>query len=235
MFRAILVKDFLLLRTYLRISWITSLVLYPIGFGIVYWYTESFLDEAQKQLPSQLLTTFAGASVYGLILSCLFSAITAASTIALERSDRSCEFLACMPPTRLQNLMSKQLVLLGSVGGMLVLHNVAAFFAWNLTAYARASGPEINFVGNLSISCVILCITGFAFAGSSLMKSNGGPALLGLLSPLLSLSIVMGLGKLMDLPSEGNMFAIRYSATCFLLGGAMLACGSLWYLNRTEP
>jgi ABC-type transport system involved in multi-copper enzyme maturation permease subunit len=235
MFKAILYKDYLLLRIYLRISVLISFLLYPVGFGIVLWVTETYLDRSERSIASQLRTTLAGASIYGLVLTCLFSSIIAASTIALERSDRSSEFLACLPPTRWQNLSSKLLILLSFVVGMLVLHNTATYLAWFLSAYARSNAIEISFIGNLSITCVILCITGFSFAGSSLMKSNGGPALMGLLSPLLSLSIASGIGELMEAPSEGSMFAIRYAATSAILGVTMLLCGSLWYLNRSEP
>lgn len=241
MFRALLYKDFLLLRVYLRISFFTSILIYPVGFGLVFWVTESYLDEASKQLTSQVHTTLAGASVYGLVLTSLFAAIIAASTIALERGDRSCEFLACLPPTRWQNLTSKLLLLLCAVGGMLLLHNSAAWLASCMTAYVRAADVvrttdlDTSFIRNLVTTCVIFCITGFSFAGSSLMKSNGGPALMGLMSPILSLSIVTGLGRLIDVPYEGDTFAIRYAIISATLGLTMLVCGCLWYLNRSEP
>lgn len=234
MFKTLLYKDYLLLRVCLRISLLSSVLMYPVGFVLVYWFTETYMDESKQQPISQLLLTLSGVSGYGMVLTCLFSAIIAASTIASERSDRSSEFLACLPPTRWQSLQSKLLLLTFAVVFMLVVHNGAAYIAWNLTAYAKSSGIEISFFGSLVVSCVVLCITGFAFAGSSLMHSNGGPALIGLLSPLLSVSIVMGIGQLMDLPMEGDMFAIRYSVASATLGIAMLFCGSLWYLNGSE-
>lgn len=235
MFRALLYKDYRLLQFYIRISILTSIFLYPVCFGLVYWFSETYLEEDRKKLASQVLTTLVASSIHGLILSCLFAAIIAASAIALERSDRSAEFLACLPPTRRQNLLSKLLLILSVVGGMLVLHNAATWGAWQLTAYARVPTLQINFYLNLVLTCVIVCMTGFSFAGTSVMKSNGGPALLGLLSPLLSLFIVVGIGKLLDIPSEGDMFAIRYAITCATLGVTMLLCGSIWYLNRSEP
>lgn len=234
MFWAILYKDYRLLRIYMRISVLTSILIYPVFFGFIYWFTENYLEEEQKRIAFQLLSTLLFTSMNGLVLTSLFASIIAASSIALERSDRSAEFLACLPPTRWQNLMSKLLLVISVVGGMLAIHNGATLGAWIMTAYARTPF-KVDLIANLMVTCVVVCMTGFSFAGSSLMKSNGGPALLGFFSPLLSMSIVLGIGKLFDIPSEGNAFAIRYSITCVALGITMLLCGSLWYLNRSEP
>lgn len=235
MFRALLRKDARLLRVYLRISIATTLLLYPAGFGIVCWFTGYYLDEARQTLAARSLVTLAGASNTGLILTYLFAAIIAGSTFALERSDRSSEFLACLPPTRWQNLWSKIVILFAAIGGMILLHNLAAWCGWQLLPYARSIEFQFSFIANLSITSGILCIAGFSFAGSSLMKSNGGPALLGLFSPLLSLAIVSSLGRLLDIPSEGNAFAMRYAMTCLALGCTTFLCGCFWYLNRSEP
>ena len=235
MFWAILYKDLRLLRIYLRMSLLTSILIYPVFFGFIYWFSENHLgiDEA-KQFVFQLRLTLLSSGGTGLALTFLFASIIAASSIALERSDRSAEFLACLPPTRWQNLLSKLILVISAVGGMLALHNIATFGAWSMTAYAHTP-LKVDLMASLLMSCVTVCMTGFSFAGSSLMKSNGGPALLGFFSPLLSISIVLGIGKLLDIPSEGNAFAIRYSITCFALGITMFLCGSLWYLNRSEP
>ena len=235
MFKALINKDVRLLRIYLRISLATSFVIYPVAFGIVWWFTEYYLDESRQTLVARSLVTLTGASNTGLILTNLFAAIIAASAFALERTDRSAEFLACLPPTRWQNLASKVVVLSAAIGGMILLHNVVAWCGWQLIPYARSLNLEISFIANLVITTGILCVTGFAFAASSVMKSNGGPALLGLCSPLLSLAVVMGLGKLLDIPSEGNAFALRYSMACFTLACVTFLCGCLWYLSRSEP
>lgn len=235
MFKALVNKDARLLRVYLRISSATSFAIYPVVFGIVWWFTEYYLDEARQKLVARSLVTLAVASNSGLILTYLFAAIIAGSAFALERTDRSAEFLACLPPTRWQNLASKVVVLSAAIGGMILLHNVAAWCGWQLIPYARSLNIEINFIANLVMTTGILCVTGFAFAASSLMKSNGGPALLGLFSPLLSLAVVIGLGKLLDIPSEGNAFALRYATTCFTLACVTSLCGCFWYLNRSEP
>lgn len=235
MFGALLHKDYLLLRVYLRIALVASVAIYPVVFGLVYWFTEYYMDESRQTLVARTLTTLSGASNSGLVLTNLLAAIIAGSTIALERSDRSSEFLACLPPTRWQNLSSKLVILLAAIGGMITLHNVAAWGGWKLIPYARSLEFQTSLIANLAMTSGILCITGFSFAGSSLMKSNGGPALLGLVSPLLSLAIVTGLGKLLDIPSEGNAFALRYSMTCLALAVTTFLCGCFWYLNRSQP
>lgn len=235
MFRALLRKDVRLLRVYLRISFATTLLLYPLGFGIVCWFTGYYLDEASQTLAARSLVALAGASNMGLVLTYLFAAIIAGSTFALERSDRSSEFLACLPPSRWQNLSSKIVILFVVIGGMILLHNFAAWCAWQLVPYARSLDFKFSLIANLVMTSGILCIAGFAFAGSSLMNSNGGPALLGLFSPLLSLAVVIGLGQLLDIPSEGNAFAMRYAMTCLALGCTTFLCGCFWYLNRSEP
>lgn len=235
MFRALLRKDARLLRVYLRISIVITSLLYPLAFACVYWFTGSYLEEETQTLAARSLVTLAGGSNMGFMLTGLFAAIIGGSTIALERSDRSSEFLACLPPSRWQNLASKVVVLFAAVGSMILLHNIAAFGAWQLVPYTPSLNMKFSLVANLVVNSVILCVVGFSFAGSSLMKSNGGPALLGLFSPLLCLAIVTGLGKLLDIPSEGNAFAMRYAMTCLALACTTFLCGCSWYLNRSEP
>ena len=237
MLRALLRKDARLLRVYLRISIATTLLLYPMSFALVCWFTGYYLDEARQTLAARTLVTLSGASNSGLVLTYLFAAILAGSTFALERSDRSSEFLACLPPTRWQNLTSKITVILTAIGSMIFLHNFASWIANQLVPYARSLAPALegSLTTNFVMSSGIVCVTGIALAGSSLMKSNGGPSMLGLFSPLLSLAIVSVLGSLLEIPSEGNAFAMRYALTCLALGCASFLCGCFWYLNRSEP
>lgn len=113
MFWAILYKDLRLLRIYLRMSLLTSILIYPVFFGFIYWFSENHLgiDEA-KRFAFQLRLTLLSSGGTGLALTFLFASIIAASSIALERRDRSAEFLACLPPTPWQNLLSKLILVI---------------------------------------------------------------------------------------------------------------------------
>jgi len=239
MIKALIWKDYRLLQTYLRISFLSLITVYLVVFGSVWWITGQYFDELTQRPTARALTclmmTLATGSQTGLVVTTLFAALIAGSTFTLERIDRSAEFLACLPPTRWQNLTSKLVILVASIFGMLAVHITAAWIAWKLLPYARAPMTRIELSSYLGFTSVIVCVTGFSLASSSLMKSNGGPALIGLLSPLLCVSIVLILGQVLDIPSEDDAFAIRYSVTCVSLGLATFFCGCFWYINRREP
>jgi ABC-type transport system involved in multi-copper enzyme maturation permease subunit len=67
------------------------------------------LVEDTKTLFSSIL---AGGSLFGILLVVpIFSSLLPASVLTLERSDRSSQFPACLPPTRLQIYLSKLIVI----------------------------------------------------------------------------------------------------------------------------
>ena len=234
MITALIRKDYRLLRIYVRTSIVATIACYFVT-GVFAVWTTHYMDIAAQRPLARLLMTLAGASYIGMLLTLFLSALLAGSVFTLERSDRSAEFLACLPPSRWQNLISKLTVVFLIILTHLIVHLSAALAVQSLLPYQRLQMVHFDIRAYWVVTPVVALVTGFALAASSLLRSNGVPALLGLLSPIFSISVAKLLGWLMDVPSEGNSFAVRYATTSVVLGVVSTICAGYWYVSRSEP
>jgi hypothetical protein len=82
---------------------------------------------------------------------------------------------------------------------------------------------------------VIVSMMGGALAVSAWLKSNGVPILCGLLTPVFVMSFVSLIGRVLDVPSEGDAFEIRYATSSLVLGATFGYMGCYWFVTRSEP
>jgi ABC-type transport system involved in multi-copper enzyme maturation permease subunit len=238
--QALIKKDSRLLRVYLRSAAMTSIVCY-LFMGVLVVILTTYQDPGMQTIAARTLYILASGSNFGFVATSFFAALLGGSVFTLERSDRSSEFLACLPPTRMQNLISKLTVVLGSIGAMIVVHVLTNIAAHQIVPFVPAN---VSMIAKDSLSSTLVLVTmiavtvsmvGGSFAVSASVKSNGVPVLGGLLTPLLVLSLVSLIGWALDIPSEGNAFAIRYATSAFVLGILFAYIGCFWYLTRSEP
>lgn len=236
--RALIRKDARLLRFYLRSAIATIIACYLVCAGMVVMLSQ-YQDAAKQSLTSRTFLTLAVGSIYGIGTTGFFAAILAGSVFTLERCDRSAEFLACLPTTRMQNLVSKMTVVLVATTAMLAVHIIASSVANQIFPYVQVAPGQgdirLGTLEWLTTVAIIVSIIGGALAVSAWLKSNGVPILAGLLTPLLILSFVLLIGWSLNIPSEGNTFQIRYVTSSFVLGGAFAYIGCYWYLTRSDP
>lgn len=236
---ALIRKDARLLRIYLRSAIFTTVACYAL-FGLFVVIVTNYNDERMQSLTTRVMMTLKSGSVGGFNAVCFFAALLAGSAFTLERSDRSAEFLACLPPTRLQNLISKMIVVLGVTLATFAVHASCLWVAHLLLPYVRAQGvwteaqipsPLIAFTFFSATASII----GGAITVSAWLNSNGVPILCGLLTPLLGLSLALLIGWAFNLESEGDAFQTRYANTLLILGLTLIYIGCYWYLTRSEP
>jgi hypothetical protein len=233
--RALIRKDARLLRFYLRSAFVATVACYLIMAILAVIY---YQDEA---IPARAFRIFSRGSNCGFAATAVFAALLAASVFTLERGDRSAEFLACLPPTRMQNLISKLIVVWGATAMMVAVHLLFLWAAHLLLPFVRDQGGLLtdgglpSVLSALTSVAVIVSMVGGALAVSAWMKSNGVSILCGLLTPVFVVSFVSLIGRVLDIPSEGNAFAIRYATSAFLLGATFAYMGCHWYVTRREP
>ena len=190
---------------------------------------------------TRTLLALAGGSNLGFMATGFFAALLAGSVFTLERSDRSSEFLACLPPTRMQNLISKLAVVFGTVGAMIAVHLATNLVAYQIVPFVPANAgigvknSLADALGLLTFCAVIVSMVGGAFACSGALNSNGVPILCGLLTPLLVLSLISLVGWALEIPSEGNVFQLRFATSSMVLGTTFAFIGCYWYVTRSEP
>lgn len=236
MMKAILRKDLALLKNYIWATVALTLGCYLIATGLAVWAT-SYDQQAMKTFGNRAFMSLDGGSQLGFIATGLLGALLAGSAISLERSDRSVEFLACLPPTRQQNLISKWMVVGSLLLFMIGIHVGCNFLVHLLIPYVPSERrPYVpDFTDVLTFVSIITSMAGGAWGFASCMKSNGAPIVLGLGTPFLVLSLVVIVGWSLGIKSEGESFQMRYTAGAFILGLTLGLVGSHLYLTRSEP
>jgi ABC-type transport system involved in multi-copper enzyme maturation permease subunit len=233
--QALIRKDARLLRLYLRSAVVATVASYlsMAILAMIYYQDEGIAARA--------FLVMSRGSKCGFPATAVFAALLAGSVFTLERSDRSAEFLACLPPTRMQNLLSKLIVLLGTTAMMVAVHLLFLWASHLLSPFVRDQGGILaertlpSALSALTFASVIISMVGAALAVSAWLKSNGVPILCGLLAPLFILSFVSLIGWALDIPSEGDAFEIRYATSSLVLGVTFGCLGCLWFVTRSEP
>jgi ABC-type transport system involved in multi-copper enzyme maturation permease subunit len=240
MIRALIKKDARLLRLYLRSAFVATVGCYLLMAILAVIFT-NFQDERAQSLANLAMLSFSGGSNGGFPTTYFFAALLAGSVFTLERSDRSAEFLACLPPTRMQNLVSKLTVVLGATAMMVTVHLLSFWISYLLLPYIREQSGILtenrlpSALTVLTFVTVIVSVIGGALAVSAWLNSNGVPILCGLLTPVFVLSFVSLIGWALDIPSEGDAFGVRYAISSLVLGITFGYMGCHWYLTRSEP
>ncbi len=174
------------------------------------------------------------ASFFSLVLSQLTLAVLAGNSIASERADRSAEFLACLPPSRLQILASKLLLVLLAAGAIWAVHlSITDWIVPTLGTSVANSweqwGPRSTFVAGT------VMLFGASWLGSAVLNSPASATILGIAvalvgGPLLAQGVwaLFTSGAREALPSCGMIVGLSVGLLCFLSGSACFLC-------RVEP
>lgn len=236
MIKAIVCKDLALLRNYLWAVFALTIGCYLFAIAFAIWGTY-YHESAMKTFANRAFMSLGAGSQLGFIATGLLGTLLAGSAISLERSDRSVEFLACLPPTRWQNLASKFMVVGSLLMVMIAIHVCCNFFAQKLVPYvpseSRPYVPDVTDV--MTFVSIIVSMAGGAWGFASCMKSNGAPIVLGLGTPFLVLALVVLIGWSLGIKSEDESLQIRYTAGGFILGLTLGLVGTYHYLMRSEP
>ena len=174
------------------------------------------------------------AGVYGLALSQLTLALLGGNAIAGERADRSAEFMAYLPVSRLSRLICK-----------LGLAAVTAMVIWGVSLPVLAVLRSIlpwNYVDDEMFFLAIVVITGLVFfcVGwliSSLQSSPTFAICGGVVTPLaivMSWQAVAWLSEARGATAE-QLIGTGYAVTCPLVAAVCFSIGTWYYLSRVEP
>jgi len=161
-------------------------------------------------------------------------ALLGGNIIATERADRSAEFLAYLPPSKRQILMSKGVLLIGAA---------AIMIGWNLTAvglgvvlsdveWAGKSRELTEALG--AVAALGIAAAGTGWCASSMLSSSGGPVGLGLLLPLVVVIGTRVFNYALGWPTDDWLVRTMF-AGCVLTGVLLFIVGCVYYLRRVEP
>ena len=220
-------KDYRLSRSLLLLVVATWVLMYLVGVG-------AQLASTWPRSPSlsdwaEMLHAYGTAWLY---LTMCFAGLLGGHAIACERSDRSANFLACLPPTKWQILTSKLIVAIAAL---------AAMWGWallSLYGIGASLSPEIldddmRLATLPGIASICILTFGVGWMASAIFEKTTLPILLALLSPVAVSVVLILLGSLL------GVSMVRVSdwtnPVCFVLGAAALAAGTWHYCRRVEP
>jgi hypothetical protein len=248
---ALIRKDLRLLRIYLR-SFIAAIFICfavsAVSNLMLAWAGEELVEDT-KTLFSSILS---GGSMFGILLVIpIFSSLLPASVLTLERSDRSSQFLACLPPTRLQIYLSKLIVIAVVVFFFFSVCLLTWFLANQLfhetaldeeSRRRRVQTPHLlveslaffavlalffaKVWDALSLFPFIACIAstiGGSLLASVWSKSNAVPTLCGVLTPI-AIGFALVIVKLPEDPlNVFSLVASGVSLFCIVVSGCVYA------------
>ncbi len=224
MLRALLWKDLRVQRVGLFAAF--SVIVVPYGYAAY-----QYLSDGAAVVPwtAELRASLDHAGRISLMASLLVVAMLAGGAFAAERSDRSHEFLALLPPTRFTILGSKALVVTVTTGVLWLLNpyvimRIASIFTVDSTLPAASGDPTLR-----TVSAMALSVLGTGWLGSILVANPASSLLIGLLSPFFSLLFAYGI---CDAPNDEDGFYFTFVCGCLILGVSCLIAGTVCYLRR---
>jgi hypothetical protein len=162
-------------------------------------------------------------------------AILSGHLIAVERGDRSAEFLCYLPPSRAMVLFSKALVL-----AVVFL----AIWGLNLLVYAAALGlsPESDAARDLTshlaslprFAGIGLLAAGAGWCASANLDNSGPAVALGLGAPALLFGLLQSTHSAFNTPDD-LAFTSVYFTLCPILAVLFFAIGTFSYIRRVGP
>lgn len=256
---ALVQKDLRLLRFYL-FALVVALLLCFVFAGIV---TIMILENKANIWDESTVifaATLSGGSFLSFFVNLVFASLFSGSTVPLERADRSSQFLASLPPTRLQIFSSKLLVVLSVVSLSLCFCFFVWFVAnrllyWEIMDADRTGDPSTltdlaraEFGNSLFLTLALFwddvifhpflaafsSVVGGSLFASLWSRSNATPTIFGVLTPIvifISFVTVM-INWFPDLPDGPSMIAYSVSSASVGLGCIFVA--AFVYLSQRE-
>lgn len=170
------------------------------------------------------------AALQGLIVSMLAVAFLGGNAFAGERMDRSAEFLAYLPPSRLAIMASKTLLALLFFG---TIWGFALSVCWATGAPQRLVGERSEVT--LVLLATMVLLYGASWLFSAIVASPAIATCLGIATVAgVAATIVAYLANKPGYNTQLEAFRV-YGMVALILGLLCYAAGVLYYLRRAEP
>lgn len=168
-------------------------------------------------------------SVLSSVTSLFALTMMSGTIIAAERADRSAEFLACLPPSRGQVLLSKAIVLGASSLLALCVSGGGVLLA------SQLGGDNSAFkLSLLDVLPIALVSIGVGWCGSALFANTGPSVGFGFVAPILVTSGVFLFKFCFGVPSYESFHSV-YLACCSVAGIVCIIIGTFYFIRRVEP
>jgi ABC-type transport system involved in multi-copper enzyme maturation permease subunit len=160
-------------------------------------------------------------------------AVLAGNVIAVERADRSAEFLGYLPPSKAQILLSKSALLIGA-GIVITAVNLATALVAN-SLITTPDGPALgmSLLDLSQISLVGVGAAGVGWAASAKLETTGAPVFFAIATPMMVAGAFYLAYFTFGWPLE-ELSGTTILLTCGAVGVVFFAVGWVYYLRRVE-
>ena len=192
--------------------------------------------------PSPAIVMFGGAALYSIALSLLTLTFLGGNAFAGERADRSAEYLAYLPLSRLRRLAAKLLLALGtavSIWGFNILVLLVLYFVLLVTP-SEVPSVRPDDVDDVLGPAGLFAVTGLvmfsvAWLVSSLQSSPTFAVCSGVIVPWLLCIALQGAVWIYDPLQFGRLVTIGVAVASPVLAVVCFSIGTWYYLRRVEP
>ena len=198
---------------------------YAIGIGTLVWSDRAF---ATQELPTHI----ANLAMAGLGITAIFAAVFGAAAFAVERRDRSAEFLAMLPTSRGRILLSKLIVALSCLAVVWTV-NLCILRAMNSHV---ALGLKETYEQRLALAGAMgatLMMFGLGWLFSTFLRGAAIAFSLAFAITVASVPIVSDIAERIGLVDYGRVKSMIGVAVCVGLIG--FCAGTIHYVQRVEP
>ena len=218
------------------------LLVVPYIFALIELAAASWVSEPPAigaPSPPGAVVVFGGAAFYSIALSVLTTTFLGGNAIAGERADRSAEYLAYLPLSRLRRLAAKLVFALGtavSIWGFNILVLLVLYLSLLVTP---SEVPSVR-PDDVLVPAGLFALTGLvmfsvAWLVSSLQSSPTFAVCSGLIAPWLLIIAAVGAAWIWDPLRFGPIVEVGYAVTCPALALVCFSIGTWYYLRRVEP
>ncbi len=226
--RNLMYKDYRLVRHYL-----IGLAIVVLGcYTFLAWGMDHLLEFNAYSANARLAVVLSGCNYCAFLCSFFLFALIAGNTFAMERQDRSCEFMDALPPNRIQRCTSKAVVVAVPLLISVAINVLVAFLANRIAVEAAITERIIPMSVVMDIVCLLLGTIGIAWCISSIATNTGAPILLGLISPLLIMNAVFLVNYLLGHEAKDFEFLHQSGRAGLVTGILGFLIGSLWFIRE---
>lgn len=223
--RALLWKDYRMNRALLIVC--GAMLVAPYFIGAAYQYYDEMYD---GMAVGKRGGAAAASALAAMAVSLLTISLLAASAFTQERTDRSAEFLAHLPPSKWNILLSKFAL---AFGVACVLWTVNAAMGLIVAPKLGQFQPSLHEAAT-DLLCTSVLVFGAGWAASTWMTSPVGAWGIAAAAPMVVGGVMFASWYFFGTPAESE-FQSAYRVLVLLCGMAAIAISSGLYLRREEP
>jgi ABC-type transport system involved in multi-copper enzyme maturation permease subunit len=173
------------------------------------------------------------ANISMMLSSLIVPMLLGCNAFAAERSDRSADFLAYLPPSRLAIVASKVVFTFGVILMLVLIHLVVIHFMALSELVPGSPGVVDGLLFPYVPFRIELLMFGVAWLCSTFARSPAQAALCSILVSILVPAVIFSISRVLHMPMEASEQILN--TFCVVVGVTSFVTGTIYYIRRSAP